>query len=166
MVVQLSHNDEFPKSIFTSDEVERAKRLIEKGYKHRLIIRGSPKFKDKVKEALKLIKTARYHDFLRQFIRRIIEVDGLSQLRDVDASIWANMYTVADPIEAASYFIQKAEQMRIYLEGKAYFDVVGEASAVEKRMEFLEALKSRSRRSEIREKCETALRLFTESKFL
>lgn len=156
----------FPKRVFTHEEVQKARRFIEEENKHRLRVMGSPQFKDKVKAALRLIKTAKYYDFLRTYIRRIVEVDGLSQLREADASIWANEYTVADSIEAASYFIQKAEQMKNYIEGKPYFGGVEEARAIEKRIEFLEELKNRSRRQDIRERCEEALKLWAESRFL
>lgn len=127
---------------------------------------GSSPFKNKVKEALKLIKTAKYYDFLRTNIKRIVEVDGLSQLREEEAFIWANKYTVADSIEAAGYFIQKTEQMKTYLEGKPYFGGIEEAKATEKRIEFLQELKNKSRRKDVRERCEEALKRWDESKFL
>ena len=155
----------FPERVFTLEEVETAGRLIEEGYKHRLRVGGSPRFKGKVKDALRLIKRAKYYDFLRTYIRRIVEVDGLSQLREADAAIWANQYAVADPVEAASYLIQKAQQMKDYLEGKPYFGAAGELSAVEKCIEFLEALKNRGR-NRVRKRCEEVLKLWAESKFL
>ena len=158
-------SNKFPKRVFTLPEVEMAKRLIEGGYKHRLTVRGSPLFRNRVKTALRLIKTARYYGFLRTYIRRIVEIDGLSQLREADATIWANRYAVADPVEAASYLIQKAQQMKNYLEGKPYFGAVGELSAVEKCIEFLEALKNRGR-NQVRNRCEEILKCYDESKFL
>ena len=156
----------FPKKLFTFEEMQKARRFIKEGNKHRLRAIGSSIFKEKVKESLRLIKTAKYYDFLRTYIRRIIEIDGLSQLREVDASIWANKYTVADPIEAASFFIQKTEQMKNYIEGKPYFGGIEEAKAIEKRIEFLEELKKRSKRQDIRKRCEEALKLWADSKFL
>jgi hypothetical protein len=145
--------------------VQKAKKPEERK-KHRLRVMGSSQFKDKVKEALKLIKTAKYYDFLRTNIKRIVEIDGLSQLREEEAFIWANKYTVADPIEAAGYFIQKTEQMKTYLEGKPYFGGVAEAKTTEKRIEFLQELKNKSRRKNVRERCEEALKRWDESKFL
>lgn len=159
-------SERFPKRLFTFEEMQQAIRLIEGGYKHRLRVRGSPQFKEKVKEILSLIKTAKYYSFLRTYIRSISEVDGLSQLREAEASIWANKYTVADSIEAASYFIQKAEQMKNYIEGKPYFGGIEEASAIKKRIDFIEDLKNKSRRQDIRERCEAALNRWNDSKFL
>ena len=156
----------FPKRVFTQEEVEAARRLIDGGNKHRLRVKGSPQFKEKVNEALKLIKTAKYYNFLRTYIRSIIEVNGFSQLREADASIWANTYTVVDSVEAASYFIQKAEQMKNYIEGKSYFGGVEEAMTTEKRIEFLEELKKRSGDKVIKQRCEEALNLWAASKFL
>ncbi|MCK4953532.1 hypothetical protein KAS14_07090 [Candidatus Bathyarchaeota archaeon] len=145
--------------------MQKAKKPEERK-KHRLRVMGSSQFKDKVKEALKLIKTAKYYDFLRTNIKRIVEVGGLSQLREEEAFIWANKYTVADPIEAAGYFIQKTEQMKTYLEGKPYFGGIAEAKTTEKRIEFLQELKNKSRRKNVRERCEEALKRWDESKFL
>lgn len=155
----------FPRRVFTLPEVEMAKRLIEGGYRHRLTVRGSPQFRDRVKYALRLIKAARYYGFLRAYIRRIVEIDGLSQLREADAAIWANRYAVADPVEGASYLIRKAQQMKNYLEGKPYFGAAGELSAVEKCIEFLEALKNRGG-NQVRKRCEEVLKRYAESKFL
>lgn len=145
--------------------MQNAKKSEERK-KHRLRVMGSTQFKNKVKEALKLIKTAKYYDFLRTNIKRIVEVNGLSQLREEEAFIWANKYTVADPIEAAGFFIQKTEQMKTYLEGKPYFGGIEEAKATEKRLEFLQELKNKSRRKDIRKRCEEALKRWNDSKFL
>jgi len=156
----------FPDRVFTSEEVERARRLIEEGHKHHITVSGSSKFKEKVEEALGLIKTAEHHDFLRTYIKIIIEVKGFSQLREAEAAIWVNKYAVADPIEAAGFLIQKAQQMKDYVEGKPYFGTVGEANAVKKRIEFLKALKNKSKDHAIKKKCEEALKLWEESKFI
>ena len=145
--------------------MQNAKKSEERK-KHRLRVMGSTQFKNKVEEALKLIKTAKYYDFLRTNIKRIVEVNGLSQLREEEAFIWANKYTVADPIEAAGFFIQKTEQMKTYLEGKPYFGGIEEAKATEKRLEFLQELKNKSRRKDIRKRCEEALKRWNDSKFL
>lgn len=156
----------FPERVFTLQEVEKARKLIRKGHRHRLRVHGSPLFKEKVKEALRLIKTSGNYDFLRTFIREITEIEGLSQLREADAAIWANAYAVADSIEAAGFLMQKAQQMKDYLEGKPYVGGAGEARAVEKRIQFLKELKKRSRDPYIRERCAETLRLWDESKFL
>ncbi len=105
----------FPERVYTVEEVQKAKGLIGKGFRHRLRVRGSPEFKHQVEEALNLVKTAKHYDFLRTYIKHIVEIGGLTQLREAEASIWANKYTVADPVEAASLFIHKAHQMKDYI---------------------------------------------------
>ena len=76
---------EFPRRVYTGEEVQRAKELIDSGYKHQLAIKGSPDFERKVQRALELVKTAGYYDFLRTYIRSIMEIDGLTQLHEADA---------------------------------------------------------------------------------
>lgn len=156
----------FPERVFTQEEVERARRIIEEGYKHKIKVVGSPRFREKVEKALKLIKTAEHHDFLQKYIRGITEIEGLSQLREADAAIWANMHAVAEPIEAAGFLIQKAQQMKDYLEGRPYFRGPEEATAVRKRIEFLETLKNKSKDQTTIKKCEETLKRWEESKFL
>jgi hypothetical protein len=153
---------EFPERVYTKSEVKKAKALLDKGYKHKLMIEGNQDFKDKVKDALKLVKTADYYDFLRTYIRRIVEIDGLSQLREAEAAIWANMYAIADSVEAAGFFIQKAQQMKDYLEGKLYYET-GEIRAVNKRIEFMETLKEKSTDEAIKRRCEKLLKAWTET---
>ncbi len=155
----------FPERIFTQEEVEKARKLIREGHRHHLTVEGSLNFKEKVAEALELIKIAGYRPFLQTYIRSIMEVQGLSQLREADATLWANKYTVADPIEAAGFLIQKAQQMKDYLEGKLYYDTA-EKRAVERRIKFLEALKNRSKDDTLKRKCEEVLKRWDESKFL
>ena len=154
----------FPKRVYTIKEVKRARELIAKGYKHRLKVVGSPDFRSKAKEALKLIRTAKYYDFLRTYIRQIREIDGLSQLRETEAAIWANKYAVADPVEAAGFIIQKAQQMKDFIEGKLYYDK-GEIKAVEKRIEFLETLRDKSKDQAVKKKCEENLKRWAELTF-
>jgi hypothetical protein len=154
---------EFPKRVYTNEEVKKAKKLIDKGYKHRIITRGSQGFKQKVREALKLVKTAGYYDFLRTYIRHVVEIDGLTQLRESEATIWANKYAVENPVDAASLFVQKAHHMKEYLENKLYYGGKAEKRSVEKRIEFLEALKSKSHIKDVKEECERLLKLWDES---
>jgi len=154
---------EFPKRVYTREEVRKAKELIDKGYKHRLRTKGSPNFKRKVKQALKLVETAGYYDFLRTYIGNIVEIDGLTQLRESDAAIWANKYAVENPVDAASLFVQKANHMKEYLEGRLYYGGTAEKRSGEKRIEFLEGLKKKSRKREVREECEKLLKLWSES---
>jgi len=157
---------EFPKRIYTVEEVKKAGELVKKGYKHRLRVEGSPEFKQKVRQALKLVKTASYYNFLRTYIRSIVEIDGLTQLREADATIWANKYAVENPVDAASLFIQKTNHMREYLEGKLYFGGAAETRSVQKRINLLKALKKKTRKKEVRDECERLLRSWSESVFL
>ena len=156
----------YPKRVYTKEEVKEAKELVKKGYKHRLRVKGSPDFKQKAKAALKLVKTAGYYDFLRKYIKGVVEIDGFTQLRESEASIWANKYAVANPVDAASLFVQKANHMKEYLEGKLYYGGEAERRSVEKRIEFLEALKRKSRKREVKEECERLLKSWSESVFL
>lgn len=156
----------YPKKIQTEEDIKRAEELIRKGYRHRLKVRGSPEFKQKVKEALKLVKTAGYYDFLRTYIREISEIDGFTQLREAEATIWVNKYAIANPVDAASLFIQKANHMKEYLEGKMYYGGEAERRSVQKRIEFLEALKAKCRKRGIKEECDRLLKCWAESVYL
>ena len=164
----------FPERVYTVEEVKKARELIEKGHKHSLEVSGSPDFKRKVEEALELIRTAEYYDFLRTYIRQIREIGGLSQLREAEVAIWANKYAVADPIEAAGFIIQKAQQMKDFIEGRLYYDnnnnkgdtsLYLEVRAVQKRVEFLEKLRDVTDSQDVREKCEVHLKRWSETTF-
>ena len=154
---------EFPRRVYTEEEVRKARELVDKGYRHRITIKGDPVFREKVRRAVELVKTAGYRDFLRTYIRRIEEIDGLTQLRNADAAIWANVYAVENPVDAASMLIQKANHMQEYLELKHYYGGEAEKRSVAKRIEFLEVLKSRSREKEVKAECERLLRLWRDS---
>lgn len=127
-------------------------------------MKGSPAFKKKLNEALRLIRLVGYHDFLRTYIRQIEEINGFSQLHEADVAIWATMHMLEDPVDAASYIVQKAQQMKDYVEGKLYYGV-GEMASIEKRIEFLEKLKTKSKNSEIKKKCEELLKKWADSAF-
>jgi len=154
----------FPERVYTEDEVQKARTLIGQGYKHELRVKGSQDFKSKVEKALELIKIADYYDFLRTYIREIVEIDGLSQLRESEVAIWVNKYSVADPVEAAGFLIQKTQQMKDYTEGRLYYDT-GEIRAVNKRIEFLKALKERSKDQALKKRCEEILKAWTETTY-
>jgi len=156
----------FPERVYTYDEVRLARVLIGKGHRHRLRVVGSQAFKEKTRKALKLIKTAGQYDFLRTYIRMIREIDGLSQLREAEAAIWANIYAVNDAIGAACFFVQKAWQMKDYIEGKTYYGHIGETRAFDKRLRFLETLSRKSRDPRVREETERKMREWDESRFL
>jgi hypothetical protein len=155
--------EKFPERIYTHEEVKKAKELIGKGYKHRLRIKGNAVFKEKVRQAIKLVKTAGYYDFLRMYIRCILEIDGLTQLRESEASIWANRYAVENPVDAASLFVQKAHHMKEYFEGKLYYGGMAEKRSVEKRIKFLKVLKEKTKEDKIKAECERLLKFWDES---
>lgn len=157
---------DFPETLFSIEDLKRAKKLIADGYRHKIRVIGSSEFKRGVDASLKLIEEAGYGDFLRSYMRAIMERRGFSQLREAEASLWANKYTVEDPIEAASFFVQKAQQMKMFLEGIEHFTGEGESIAIKKRIEFLKDLKERTSDSKVKEECERKLKLWEESTFL
>lgn len=153
----------FPKRVYTAKEVKTARELVNKGYKHNLTVEGNSDFKEKIRQALELIKTADYYEFLRTYIRQIIEIDGLTQLRETEAAIWANKFAVENPVDAASLFVQKASQMKEYLEGELYYGGTAEKRSVEKRIEFLEILKKKSQDETVKAECERLLQMWEDS---
>lgn len=153
----------FPERVYTTNEVKTAKKLIENGYKHLLTTEGSPSFKQKVTETLELLKTAEHYEYLRTYIRQIIEIDGLTQLRETEATLWANKYAVDNPVDAASLFIQKASQMKEYLEGKLYYGGSAEKRSIEKRIEFLQVLQNKTSNKVVKAECARLLKMWEES---
>jgi hypothetical protein len=153
----------FPERVYTGKEVKTARELINKGYKHSLTVEGSPNFKQKVNQALELVKTAGYYEFLRTYIRQITEIDGLTQLRETEAAIWANKFAVENPVDAASLLIQKANHMKEYLEGELYYGGTAEKRSVEKRIQFLEILKNKSQDENVKEECKRLLQMWEDS---
>jgi hypothetical protein len=154
---------DFPERVYTAEEVKTARTLVEQGYKHKLIVGGSESFKEKVNQAIELIKTAGYYDFLQSYIRLIMEIDGITQLRETEVAIWANKFTVDNPVDSASLFIQKTYHMKEYLEGELYYGGSAEKRSVAKRVEFLETLKAKSNDASVIEECERLLVLWKES---
>jgi hypothetical protein len=153
----------FPEKVYTTQEVKAAKKLIAQGYKHELTVEGTPDFKQKVKRILELVKTAGYYEFLRTYIRQIIEIDGLTQLRETEAAIWANKFAVENPVDAASLFIQKVHHMKQYIDGDLYYGGTSEKQTVEKRIEFLKSLKNKTDDKEVRKECERLLQMWADS---
>jgi hypothetical protein len=153
----------FPEKVFTGKELKAAKGLVDKGYKHNLIVEGEPAFTKKVNEALGLIRNAGYYEYLRTYIRSIREIDGMTQLRQAEVAVWANKFAVDNPIDAASLLIQKAYHMQEYLEGKLYYGGAAEKRSIAKRIEFLQALKEKSQDSEVKEECERLLELWNDN---
>jgi hypothetical protein len=155
---------DFPERVYTVEEVRKARALIEKGYKHTLKVDGSSDFVGKVEEALELIKTAGYYDFLRTYIRTIREIDGLSQLREQEVAIWFNVKALDDPIDDAGFIIQKVQQMKDFIDGRLYYET-GEVRAVEKRIEFVSTLRDKTNDPAIKKKCEENLKRWKEQPF-
>jgi hypothetical protein len=153
----------FPEKVYTKKELREAKILVDKGFKHELSVEGQSEFTWKVKEALEHIKTAGFYDYLRTYIRKIVEIDGMTQLRQAEVSIWANKFAVDNPIDAASLFIQKAFSMEEYLNSKLYYGGAAEKRSIKKRMEFLEALSEKSFDKEVKEECQRLLDLWRDN---
>jgi len=156
----------FPERVYTYGEVYRAKELIRRGHRHELHVSGSREFKKRILEALSLLREAGYYDFLRTYIWEIREIDGLSQLRECDSAIWANIYAVQNAVDAACFFVQKAWQMKNYIEGKMYYGHEGETFAAKKVMEFLKDLEEKSSSMKVKEECRERIRLRNENVFL
>ena len=155
---------DFPERVYTKEEVKKARTLIQKGYKHDLKAKGSPEFVAKVEEALKLIRTAGYYEFLRTYIRVIREIEGLSQLREQEAAIWFHVKALDDPVDDAGFMIQKTQQMKDFIEGRLYYETA-EIRAVNKRIEFLEALRDKTDDPAIKSKCEQQIKKWKEQPF-
>lgn len=154
---------EFPKRVYTEAEHKIAKELIDEGYKQRLAVEGSLDFRQKVYRALELVKIADYYEFLRTYIRKIIEIDGITQLRETEVAIWANKFSVENPVDAASLLVQKTYHMKQYIDGEIYYGGTSEKQSVEKRMEFLETLKSKSSEQKVKDECERLLQMWKDS---
>jgi hypothetical protein len=153
----------FPERVYTQEEVDKARELIQKGYKHSLVIEGSEPFKDKIRQVLDLIKVADYYDLVRTYLREIIEIEGFSQLHESDVALWANMSMLDDIVNAASYVVQKAQQMKDYLHGNLYYGT-GEIAAIEKRLEFLRTLQSKSENIEVKARCMQLLKEWADTR--
>jgi hypothetical protein len=155
---------DFPERVYTKKEVKQARELIQNGYKHDLKTKGGKEFTAKVEETLNLIKTAGYYDFLRTYIRAIREIEGLSQLREEEAAIWFNIKALDDPIEDAGFIIQKAQQMKDFIEGRLYYETA-EIRAVNKRLEFVETLKNKTDDPNIKKRCTENIKKWNEQPF-
>jgi hypothetical protein len=154
---------DFPETVYTEEEHRKAKKLVDSGYRHDLKVTGDAGFVEKVNAALDLVMTADCYDFLRTYLREITEIDGITQLRETEVSIWANKFAVENPIDFASLLIQKAHHMREYLEGELYYGGASEKRTVQKRIEFLETLKDRTTDARVKAECERLLQMWRES---
>ena len=153
----------FPERVYTSEEVKDAKALVDQGYKHNLIVEGTPEFRKQVNQVLELIKTSGYYDFLLSYIRMIMEIDGITQLRETEVAIWANKFAVENPVDAASLFIQKAYAMKEYLDGELYYGGNAEKRSVAKRIEFLQTLKDKTSDKDVKAESERLLEMWKDS---
>jgi hypothetical protein len=153
----------FPERVYTQEEVDKARELVHKGYKHALVTEGSEQFKEKMTQVLELIKTADCFDFVRTYLREIVEIEGFSQLHESDVALWANMSMLDDVVNAASYVVQKAQQMKDYLEGNLYYGT-GEITAIEKRLEFLRTLENKSESGEVKARCARLLKEWADTR--
>ncbi len=153
----------FPDRVYTTEEVKSAKALVDQGYKHELTVEGSFDFKKQVNQALEIVKTAGYYDFLQSYIRKIVEIDGITQLRESEVAIWAGKFAVQNHVDAASLFIQKAHHMKEYLEGKLYYGGNAEKRSVAKRIEFLETLRDKTDDKVVKQECERLLEMWKDS---
>ncbi len=153
----------FPERVYTVEEVKIAKSLVDQGYKHDLIIEGTPDFTQKVESALEQIEAAGFCDFLRSYIRKIIEIDGITQLRETEVEIWANKFAVENSVDAASLLVQKAYHMKEYLEGELYYGGNAEKRSVNKRIEFLQVLKEKSKSDNVKKECDRLLEMWKDS---
>lgn len=153
----------FPDRVYTTQEVKNAKVLVDQGYKHNLTVEGTPEFTQEDNRALELIKKAECFDFLRTYVRKIMEIDGITQLRETEVTIWAGKFAVENPVDAASLFIQKAYQMKEYLEGELYYGGNAEKRSVTKRIEFLHTLKDKTSDKTVKEECERLLEMWKDS---
>jgi hypothetical protein len=70
---------------------------------------------------------------------------------------------VENPVDSASLLIQKAYQMKEYLEGVVYYGGNAEKRSVGKRIEFLQTLWDRTVDRNVKEECERLLQLWKES---
>jgi hypothetical protein len=154
---------DFPERVYTAEEVKNAKTLVDQGYKHNLSIEGTKDFVSKVNNALEQIKTAGFFDFLKRYIRKIVEIDGITQLRETEVTIWANKFAVENSVDAASLFVQKAYHMKEYLEGKLYYGGTAEKRSVTKRIEFLQVLKEKTESQSVKEECDRLLEMWKDS---
>ncbi len=142
------------------DEYRKAMVAIGKGHKHRLRIIGDAHFKDLVTRILDLVQVAGYEELLRTYIRQIRQIEGMSQLRETDASIWMNTVAAKDSVEGARFVVQKMFQMKAYMEGRVWY-LLGESSAVKESLEFLRMLKERLKDPELRARCDRVIDAWT-----
>jgi len=148
---------EFPERLLTEEEIRRALELIRAGYRHEIAISGSEEFVRAVREALGLVDLAGYGDLVRAYIRAIVQVEGFSQLRHEEATLWLSTEAVRNPVLTASFIVQKAVQMRNYLEGRPFYGHRCEFETARVRYEFVRKLREKCQDQRVRELCDEVL---------
>ena len=147
----------FPDRLMTEEEIRKALELIRAGYRHELEVRGSERFVKAVREALELVDLAGYGDMVRAYIRAVVEVEGFSQLRPEEATLWVSSRAVENPVLLASLLVQKALQMKFYLEGKPFYGHLCELKTTRARYDFVRELRERCSDERIRRLCDEVL---------
>lgn len=155
----------FPNRIYTIEEFMRARKSIEEGHIHDLRVIGQSTFKSKVRKILTLIKKTEDYNFLQIYIRKICEIEGMSQLRETEATIWLNKYVINNPIESARFIIQKTYQMKAYLDGEKYY-LKGELPAINASITFLQKLEEKLINENMKIKCKESIKQWTEDTIL
>jgi hypothetical protein len=150
----------FPERVYTLDEYRKARAAIKNGHRHRLRLVGDVHFRDLVFRILDLIKLAGYDGFLRTYIKQICQIEGISQLRETESSVWMSNVVAQDSLEGARFVTQKTFQMKAYIEGRAWY-FSGESAAIKESLEFLRVLKERLKDPELRTRCEKMIEAWT-----
>ena len=155
----------FPNRIYTIEEFIRARKSIAEGNIHCLKVIGQSTFKSRVREIVSLIKKTEDYNFLQIYIRKICEIEGMSQLRETEATIWLNKYVINNPIESARFIIQKTYQMKAYLDGEKYY-LKGELPAINASINFLQKLEEKLINEKMKIKCKESIKQWTEDTIL
>ncbi|HDI01959.1 MAG TPA: hypothetical protein ENF78_05990 [Candidatus Bathyarchaeota archaeon] len=147
----------FPKRLMTKEEIDRALELIRAGYRHQVEIKGSEDFVKAVREALRLVDLAGYGDEVRAYIRAVVEVEGFSQLRPEEATLWVSSGAIGNTVLLASLIVQKALQMKFYLEGKPFYGHICELKTTQAKYEFIRKLREKCEDEDIKKVCDEIL---------
>jgi len=148
---------EFPEKLITEEDIRKALELIKAGYRHEITVEGSADFVEAVREALGLVDLAGYGDLVRAYIRAVVQVEGFSQLRPEEAMVWLSTEAVKNPVLAASFLVQKAVQMKNYLEGRPFYGHACEMETAKVRYKFIRTLKERCQDERVKKLCEDVL---------
>ena len=134
-----------------------------KGYKHNITVEGSAEFKEKINQVLELIKTAGYFEFFRAYIRKIMEIDGLTNFAKRKWLSGQTNLPLKTQWMRRACLCRRLISMKEYLEGELYYGGNAEKRSVAKRVEFLQVLKDKSDDKNVKEECERLLQMWKES---